>query len=54
GIREIETTELGEIVMDQLKEMDMVAYIRFACVYRRFKDVDEFKDVIETLASAKE
>jgi transcriptional repressor NrdR len=54
GVREVETTELGEIVMDQLKQMDMVAYIRFACVYRRFKDVDEFKDVIETLASAKE
>ncbi len=45
-IREISTTELGEIVMQHLKEMDMIAYIRFACVYRRFKDVDELMDAI--------
>ena len=40
-VREIDATHLGEIVMGHLKELDMVAYIRFACVYRRFKDVDE-------------
>ena len=40
-VREIDATHLGEIVMDHLKKLDMVAYIRFACVYRRFKDVDE-------------
>lgn len=54
GVREIETVELGEIVMEKLKALDTVAYIRFACVYRRFKDVDEFKDVIENLACSKE
>jgi transcriptional repressor NrdR len=48
-VREIETTELGEIVMNHLKEMDTIAYIRFACVYRRFKDVDELMDEIQSI-----
>lgn len=48
-VREIETTELGEVVMKQLQTMDTIAYIRFACVYRRFKHVDELKDVIENI-----
>ena len=39
---EISTAELGEIVMDHLKECDEVAYVRFASVYREFKDVDTF------------
>lgn len=49
--REIEATELGEIVMSHLQNLDTVAYIRFACVYRRFKDVDELKDAIENVAA---
>jgi len=48
-VREIETTELGEIVMRRLKELDTVAYIRFACVYRRFKDVDALIDEIHSI-----
>lgn len=48
-VREIETTELGELVMRHLQEMDTIAYIRFACVYRRFKHVDELKDAIENI-----
>jgi len=48
--REIDALELGEIVMHQLQALDTVAYIRFACVYRRFKDVDELKDAIENIA----
>ena len=48
-VREIETTELGELVMKHLQEMDTIAYIRFACVYRRFKHVDELKDAIENI-----
>jgi len=39
--RVISTNELGEIVMEELRKLDPVAYIRFACVYRRFKDIDE-------------
>lgn len=46
--REIDSTEIGEIVMSRLKNLDTVAYIRFACVYRRFKDMDELMNVINT------
>lgn len=44
--RVIASSELGEIVMERLKRLDPVAYIRFACVYRRFKDIG---DVIEEI-----
>ena len=40
--REISTTEVGEIVMSRLKSIDEVAYVRFASVYREFKDLDTF------------
>jgi len=50
-LREINTTELGELVMQRLKDIDMVAYVRFACVYRRFKDVDELMDAIQTASN---
>ena len=46
-IREIDSVELGERVMNKLKALDMIAYIRFACVYRRFKDKDELIHAIE-------
>lgn len=46
-VREIKTFEIGEIVMNHLQVMDTVAYIRFACVYRRFKDADELRDALE-------
>ncbi len=49
GIREISSQELGDIVMKQLKETDVVAYIRFACVYKRFKDVRELLEAIQEL-----
>ena len=44
----VTTTEIGEMAMDELQRMDPVAYIRFACVYRRFKDVDQLVNAIET------
>jgi transcriptional repressor NrdR len=47
GANVMNTTEIGEMVMGQLQKMDPVAYIRFACVYRRFKDVDELVNAIE-------
>ncbi len=50
-VREIETTELGELVMNHLKELDTIAFIRFACVYRRFKDMDELMDEIQNISS---
>lgn len=42
GVREIPSQELGQFVMEALRKRDKVAYIRFASVYREFKDVDEF------------
>lgn len=50
GIREIESRVLGEIVMEHLQTMDVVAYIRFACVYKRFKDINELVEAIQSIA----
>lgn len=47
--REIPSTKLGEFVMDKLKELDPVAYVRFASVYREFRDVETFMKELETL-----
>lgn len=49
GEREIETQVLGEWVMAELKALDEIAYVRFASVYRRFQDVNEFQDEIARL-----
>jgi transcriptional repressor NrdR len=49
GEREIPSRELGEMVMNALRKLDKVAYIRFASVYRSFQDVDDFRDVIRDL-----
>ena len=49
GEREVSSRDLGEIVMQELKLMDKVAYIRFASVYRSFQDVEDFSDVIRDL-----
>ncbi len=47
--RERTTAEVGELIMQHLKSLDTVAYIRFASVYRDFKDVNEFKEELEGL-----
>lgn len=52
GEREIESLLVGEMVMEQLKELDEVAYIRFASVYRHFQDLDQFREEIERLAKS--
>lgn len=52
--RERSTREVGELIMDRLKEIDTVAYIRFASVYRDFKDVREFKAELEELLSGRD
>jgi transcriptional repressor NrdR len=49
GEREVNSLLVGEKVMDQLKKLDEVAYIRFASVYRRFKDLNEFRQEIDRL-----
>jgi transcriptional repressor NrdR len=46
GAREVPTSRLGEFVLDELKRIDKVAYVRFASVYRSFEDVDEFRKLI--------
>lgn len=49
--KEIKSSFLGELVMNELRELDKVAYIRFASVYRQFQDIDAFKEEIEKLIS---
>jgi transcriptional repressor NrdR len=52
--RERTTSEIGELIMERLKAIDTVAYIRFASVYRDFTDVREFKEELEQLLHSKE
>lgn len=47
--REIATSRIGAIVMERIRELDKVAYVRFASVYRKFEDVDEFLNELKTL-----
>ena len=47
--KEISSSEIGEIVMNRLQELDPVAYVRFASVYREFKDVNTFMDEIKKI-----
>ena len=51
--REINTSEIGEMVMARLKELDEVAYVRFASVYRQFKDINTFMDELAKLLGDK-
>jgi len=51
--REVSTTEIGEMVMSKLKHVDEVAYVRFASVYRQFKDVNTFFDELQKLIDKK-
>lgn len=52
--REISTTKIGEYVMEQLMHIDDVAYIRFASVYRQFKDIASFHEAIRNLMEAED
>jgi transcriptional repressor NrdR len=49
GEREVQSLVVGELVMESLKKLDQVAYVRFASVYRSFQDIAEFRDEIERL-----
>ncbi|WP_100331812.1 transcriptional regulator NrdR [Bacillus xiapuensis] len=49
GYTEIESDKVGEMVMDRLAEVDEVAYVRFASVYRQFKDINVFLDELKEL-----
>ncbi len=47
--KEIEASKIGEMVIEKLKELDEIAYVRFASVYRQFKDINEFKKELNKL-----
>ena len=52
--REISTVEIGEMVMNRLKDVDEVAYVRFASVYRSFKDINTFMEELSKLLTEKD
>jgi transcriptional repressor NrdR len=51
--KEVESREIGERVMKLLRELDEVAYVRFASVYRSFRDIDEFRSELDKMASGR-
>lgn len=51
--KEVESREIGERVMKLLRELDEVAYVRFASVYRSFRDIDEFRSELDRMASGR-
>ena len=53
GVREIKSIEIGEIMMNALKDVDTVAYVRFASVYRDFQDIKDFSEEINSLNKEK-
>ena len=54
GEREIKSSEIGEALMEELHRLDGVAYVRFASVYRQFKDIQEFMDELKDLLGNRE
>ncbi|TCT25002.1 transcriptional repressor NrdR [Melghiribacillus thermohalophilus] len=54
GVSEIQSNEIGEMVMDRLAEVDEVAYVRFASVYRQFKDINVFLKELKELINKSE
>ena len=53
GEREVESKQLGNMVIERLKDLDEVAYVRFASVYRQFKDINSFMDELEKMLHEK-
>lgn len=51
--REVTSVHIGELVMEKLKDIDEVAYVRFASVYRHFKDINEFMEELSALLNNK-
>ena len=51
--REVTSVHIGELVMEKLKDIDEVAYVRFASVYRQFKDINEFMEELSALLNNK-
>lgn len=53
GEKEVRASEIGEMVMDELRKLDEIAYVRFASVYRQFRDINEFMDELKDLVLKK-
>lgn len=53
NVREIESEKIGEMVVEALRGVDQVAYVRFASVYRQFEDVGQFKEIIDVLGGSR-
>ncbi|NCN87221.1 transcriptional repressor NrdR [archaeon] len=49
GKKEVESKKIGELLMKKIKKLDKIAYVRFASVYREFKDIEDFKNQLEEL-----
>jgi transcriptional repressor NrdR len=54
GLSEVPSRQIGELVMDELRGLDQVAYVRFASVYRHFEDVNAFRDEVDRLQGVAE
>jgi len=54
AVREMSSEDIGRIVIDELRSLDQVAYVRFASVYRRFEDISQFMDELQQLRAEKD
>ncbi len=54
GMKEVQSSWIGEQIMSELKDLDKVAYVRFASVYRKFKDIHDLMDEVKTLFEGRE
>jgi transcriptional repressor NrdR len=54
GMKEVQSSWIGEQIMSELKDLDKVAYVRFASVYRKFKDINDLMDEVKTLFEGRE
>ena len=52
GVREVQANVVGEMIMDALRAVDSVAYVRFASVYRDFQDLTQFREIVDGLRGA--
>ncbi len=50
---EITSAEIGDIILDQLQQKDLVAYVRFASVYQKFENIDDFVSIVKSLRISK-
>ena len=54
GEKEIQSKKIGEMVMERIKDLDEVSYVRFASVYRQFKDINTFREELDKIVNEKQ